>query len=72
MHDDWVRHRSSERFFRNVKTIGSSGIIQSLRNEVTFTTMAAVFVVAINMLFVSYQDFDGVSHVGALANSNIK
>uniref|UniRef100_A0A7S3RUQ3 Uncharacterized protein n=1 Tax=Emiliania huxleyi TaxID=2903 RepID=A0A7S3RUQ3_EMIHU len=72
MHDDWVRHRSSERFFRNVQSIGSSGIIQSLRNEVTFVTMAAVFVVAINMLLVSYQDFDGVSHVGALANSNIR
>ena len=72
MHDDWVRHRSSERFFRNVQSIGSSGISQSLRKEVTFVTMAAVFVVAINMLLVSYQDFDGVSHVGALANSNIR
>jgi len=66
MHDDWVRHRSSERFLRNMRTIGSSGINQALFKELTFMTFAAVFVVVFNMLFVSYQDFDGLSHVGPL------
>ena len=30
MHDDWVRHRSSERFLRNMLSIGSSGINSAL------------------------------------------
>ena len=33
MHDDWVRHRSSDRFVRNMLTIGSSGINQALSKE---------------------------------------
>jgi len=66
MHDDWVRHRSSERFLRNMKTIGSSGINQALIKELAFVTSVATFVVVFNMLFVSYQDFGGVSHIGPL------
>merc|ERR1719291_1046967 len=66
MHDDWVRHRSSERFLRNLLSIGSSGINQALRKELSFVTLTAVFVVVFNMLFVSYQDFSGISHLGPL------
>merc|ERR1719291_503075 len=66
MHDDWVRHRSSERFLRNMMSIGSSGINQALRKELSFVTLTAVFVVVFNMLFVSYQDFSGISHLGPL------
>lgn len=74
MHDDWVRHRSSERFLRNIKTIGSSGINQALASELTFVTSTAVFVVLMNMLFANYQDFSGVVHPGPLAPmaANIK
>ena len=42
MHDDWVRHRSSDRFVRNMLTIGSSGINQALSKELTFVTLDAV------------------------------
>jgi len=66
MHDDWVRHRSSGRFLRNLKSIGSSGINQALARELTFVTSASLFVVIANMLLVSYQDLGGVTHVGPL------
>ena len=74
MHDDWVRHRSSDRFFRNIGSIGSSGINQALKKELTFVTAVAVFIVVFNMLFVSYQDLSGISHVGPLnwLDANIK
>ena len=66
MHDDWVRHRSSERFLRNMLSIGSSGINQALSTELAFVTITATFIVAFNMLFYSYQDLGGVSHPGLL------
>ena len=66
MHDDWVRHRSSNRFVRNMRTLGSSGINQALSKELTFVTLDAVFVVLINALFAGYQDFSGVVHPGPL------
>jgi predicted membrane chloride channel (bestrophin family) len=67
MHDDWKRHRSSERFFRNIKTWPSSGINQALRKELTFVTSVSVFVVLANMLLYQYQDFGGVVHPGPLS-----
>eukprot|EP00908_Phaeocystis_cordata_P025871 Transcript_8349.p1 GENE.Transcript_8349~~Transcript_8349.p1 ORF type:complete len:488 (-),score=199.32 Transcript_8349:1456-2919(-) len=73
MHDDWVRHRSSQRFLRNIQTIGSSGINQALSKELAFVTGAATFIVVMNMLLVSYQDLGGVSHVGPMSGFlNIK
>ena len=50
MHDDWVRHRSSERFVRNLLTLPSSGISQSLGKELTFVSSSAAFVVLFNMV----------------------
>jgi len=66
MHDDWVTHRSSNRFVRNMKTIGSSGINQALSKELTFVTLDATFVVLVNALFAGYQDLGGVAHPGPL------
>ena len=66
MHDDWVWHRSSDRFLRNMKSIGSSGINQALRKELTFVTLDATFIVLINALFAGYQDFNGVMQPGPL------
>jgi len=71
MHPDWVRHRSNDRFFRNIKTTSSSGINQALSKELTFVTSAAAFIVLFNMLVSSYQDFDGIAHPGALSFLNI-
>eukprot|EP00966_Prymnesium_polylepis_P180316 4175378-Prymnesium_polylepis.1 len=72
MHKDWVRHRSSDRFLRNMLTIPSSGINQALSNELTFVTVAAATIVLTNMLFLNYQDLSGAVHPGLLSflNSN--
>ena len=61
-----VTHRSSNRFVRNMKTIGSSGINQALSKELTFVTLDATFVVLVNALFAGYQDLGGVAHPGPL------
>ena len=65
MHDDWVRHRSSNRFLRNMRSLPSSGINQALSKELTFVTLVALFVVVLNALASGYQDFSGVMHPGA-------
>ena len=28
MHDEWVDHRSSERYFKNIKAITESGVLR--------------------------------------------
>lgn len=66
MHDDWVRHRSSERFLRNMRTLPSSGINQALSKELTFVTLIALSIVGLNALGSGYQDFSGVMHEGPL------
>lgn len=66
MHDDWVRHRSSNRFLRNMRSLPSSGINQALSKELTFVTLVALFVVVLNALGGGYQDFSGLSHPGPL------
>ena len=65
MHDEWVKHRSSDRFFRNMQTIFSSGVALNLREELSFVTMTAVFVVVANCFITGYTGLDGVQH-GAL------
>ena len=67
MHDEWIKHRSSQRFFSNMKTIFQSGVGVALRDELTVITGTAVFAVLINCLLVSYQDLSGVVHPGPLA-----
>jgi len=72
MHKDWVRHRSSERFIRNLLSIGSSGINQALSTELAVVTFVSIFVVLLNVLFYKYQDFSGVFHPGLLAGVEAK
>ena len=67
MHDEWVKHRSSERFFRNLNTLSSSGVGKALKVELAFVTGAAVFCVLMNMLFTGYTDFSGVVQEAPLA-----
>ena len=62
MHDDWVRHRSNQRFLRNIKSLPSSGINQALKKEIIFVTSVAIFVTVSNMFSYSYQDLGGVAH----------
>jgi putative membrane protein len=70
-HDDWVKHRSSDRFIRNLKTTVSSGIYKNVLREVLGTTSVAAFVLAWNCIFGDYQDFAGVLHPGLMHDSII-
>ena len=70
-HEDWVRHRSSDRFARNLSTFFSSSIYRSLFKEVTATTAVATAVVIWNMVFGTYQDLGSVTHNGPLHDSLI-
>lgn len=65
-HNDWVRHRESNRFFRNLRSFLTSGIYRTLFKEVSFITSVATFVVVWNCLFGEYQDLQSVTHVGML------
>jgi len=66
MHDEWVKHRSSERFIKNLRSITKSGVGQSLGLELNFVTATAVFCVLANMALMGYQDFGGVMHASPL------
>jgi hypothetical protein len=70
-HEDWVKHRSSNRFFRRLVTFTDSGIYKSLFKEVAATTSIAAFVVFWNMLFGEYQDLQSVTHNGPFHDSVI-
>jgi predicted membrane chloride channel (bestrophin family) len=67
MHPEWVKHRSANRFIRNIRTIGESGVGQSLGKELSFITATAIFVVLINMILYQYQGFGGEVHPGILS-----
>jgi len=70
-HDDWVRHRSSDRFFRNLGSFATSGIYKSLFKEVIATATIASFVVVWNMIFGDYQDLQNITHNGIMHDSLI-
>lgn len=59
-HDDWVKHRSPDRFFRNLYTSFSSGVYRGVGAEVLTTTAIATFVVVYNALVGGFTDFAGV------------
>ncbi len=65
-HEEWVKHRSPERFKRNLMTFVDSGIFKNLSNEVLATSSVATLIVIWNCLFGDYQDFSGASHAGPL------
>ena len=61
-HDEWVKHRSSDRFVRNLSSIFSSGVYKSLAKEVLATVGVASFIVIWNALTGGYTDLSGVQH----------
>jgi Bestrophin, RFP-TM, chloride channel len=68
-HDDWVRHRSPDRFWRNVQTFFISGIYKNIGFEVAVVTAVATFVVIYNALIGGYVDFDGVQHEAVIQHT---
>ena len=61
-HNEWVKHRSSDRFIRNLSSMISSGVYKSLAKEVLATAGIATFLVIWNGLTGGYTDLDGVQH----------
>jgi ion channel-forming bestrophin family protein len=68
-HDDWVRHRSPDRFWRNVQTFFSSGVYKNIGNEVAVVTAVATFIVIWNALLGGYTDFNGVQHEAVIQHA---
>eukprot|EP00985_Skeletonema_marinoi_P019865 scaffold11538_cov74-Skeletonema_marinoi.AAC.1 len=58
-HNEWVKHRSSDRFVNNLTTLISSGIYKNIGKEVLATTSVAAFVWAWNLVSGGYEDFSG-------------
>ena len=60
---DWLRHRSSDRFARNLWTIAQSGVANKLRKELTAISIVSVLTVTWNALLAKgYTDFEGLYH----------
>ena len=68
-HEDWVKHRSTDRFYRNLSTIFYSGVTINLAKEVLSVTFVAAFVIGWNCIFGEYQDLNFVSHPGPMSDS---
>jgi len=62
MHDDWVAHRSTDRFFKSMNTILESGVLRARNRELGYSGAAAAFLCAWNALAGGYADFDNVKH----------
>jgi ion channel-forming bestrophin family protein len=62
-YDDWVQHRTSERFLGNLFNSYKSGVVQQLLKEVYLSAGIATFICIYNALLVNgYDDFLGVHH----------
>uniref|UniRef100_A0A7S1YR76 Bestrophin homolog n=1 Tax=Ditylum brightwellii TaxID=49249 RepID=A0A7S1YR76_9STRA len=59
-HDDWVLHRSQDRFIDYVAAIFKSGVYKNLDNEVRAMTFVAGFVVVWNCITGGYTDLEGI------------
>ena len=62
MHENWEAHRSTDRFFKSLMTIGESGVIRARGKELSFVAGFAAFLVAWNTVAGGYTDFELVKH----------
>lgn len=68
-HEDWLKHRRSDRFLYNLGTVWTSGVWRQLKEEVTLASMIATLTCLYNTIGVQgYVDFEGVKHAGFLSN----
>ena len=58
VHDNWVSHRSTDRFFKSLTTIGESGVIRARFKEVGAVTAFSAFLVVWNIIAGGYTDFE--------------
>jgi len=67
-HNEWVKHRSSDRFFGNIATMVNSGVYKSLAKEVLATTAVATFLVMWNAFAGGYTDLEGAQHAAIISS----
>lgn len=70
-HDAWKKHRSPDRFTRNLASTFKSGVYKNIGREVFATTAIATFVFTYNILAGGYTDFAGVEHEAVLQGGAI-
>jgi len=63
-HDDWIKHRSPNRFVRNAISTFRSGIYKNVWKQVRVVTAIAIFVVVWNALTGGWTDLRGLQHAG--------
>lgn len=61
-HNEWIKHRSSDRFLRNLSSMFNSGVYKSIAKEVLATVGIASFLVVWNGLTGGFTDLNGVQH----------
>jgi len=74
-HDNWLRHRASDRFYRNLFKFAWSPIVQSLLDEVFVLAVISLVIILWNELVIDgYTDFSGVHHEAIFSEAlpNIK
>lgn len=64
--DDWVKHRSSDRFFSGIKNMFASGIEMKMGKEVLVCFAISTFLCLFHALFAGYTDLDGIEHTGPI------
>mmetsp|Transcript_28291 Transcript_28291/g.51218 ORF Transcript_28291/g.51218 Transcript_28291/m.51218 type:complete len:412 (-) Transcript_28291:144-1379(-) len=67
-HDDWRKHRRSDRFIYYLGAIFSSGVYKSLAREVTATTGIAALVCLYNAIVGGYTDLEGVKQAALVSS----
>jgi hypothetical protein len=65
-HDDWKKHRQSNRFIIYLGSMFRSGVFENSKNEVLLTTALATFLCVYNGLKGGYTDLSGVAHAAPL------
>merc|ERR1719313_2542203 len=71
-HENWIKHRSNDRYLRNFRTLFDSGVVRSLSSEILLVTAISILVVTLNMLIAGYDDFSMVHHAAPLPLPIIK
>jgi len=70
-HDAWKKHRSPDRFTRNLASIFKSGVYKNIGREVFATTSIAIFVFVYNIVSDGYTDFACVEHEALIQGGSI-
>lgn len=68
MHGEWVDHRSTERFYKTMKSLTASGVLRARYNEIANVVAISTFLVIYNTLSAGYTDFDNVKHAAIIGH----